>query len=48
LNKLSHRNTEEEVKLGDGVVDRESTFKRKKKAAKKVSKKVVEQVKMNL
>jgi hypothetical protein len=37
LNKLSHRNTEEEVKLGAGVVDRESTFKRKKKTIKKVS-----------
>ncbi len=48
LNKLSHRNSEVEVKLGDGVVDRESTFKRKKKATKKISKKVVEQVKMDL
>lgn len=48
LNKLSHRNTEDEVKLGAGVVDRESTFKRKKKTIKKVAKAVVEQVKMDL
>jgi hypothetical protein len=33
LNKLSHRNTEDEVKLGEGVVDRESTFKKKRKKA---------------
>jgi deoxyribodipyrimidine photo-lyase len=48
LNKLSHRNTEKEVKLGEGVDDRESTFKRKKKTIKKVTKTVGEQVKMNL
>jgi deoxyribodipyrimidine photo-lyase len=48
LNKLSHRNSEAEVKLGAGVIDRESTFKRKKKTVRKVTKPTTKQVKMNL
>jgi len=47
LNKLSHRNTEEEVKLDAGVVERESTFKRKKKLPKKVNLPTTKQVKMD-
>jgi deoxyribodipyrimidine photo-lyase len=47
LNKLSHRNTEEEVKLDAGVVERESTFKRKKKLPKKINLPTTKQVKMD-